>query len=56
MSARGGDLDEIIAKVRARTRERQKHIFEEIEKKGIQEAEIISEHQGSSSDENPSKQ
>ena len=38
----GGDLDEIIAKVRARTRERQREILKELENNSMQEAEIIS--------------
>ena len=41
----GGDLDEIIAKVRARTRQRQREIFEEIHKNSIEEAEIVSERE-----------
>mmetsp|Transcript_4609 Transcript_4609/g.6770 ORF Transcript_4609/g.6770 Transcript_4609/m.6770 type:complete len:473 (-) Transcript_4609:11-1429(-) len=51
----GGDLDEIIAKVRTRTRQRQREIFEEVENDSIQEAEIVSEIEGTS-DEKPSKQ
>jgi len=40
----GGDLDEIIAQVRMRTREKQREILEELqEEAGLQEAEIISE-------------
>jgi len=39
----GGDLDEIIATVRARTRQRQMEILEGLEKHRIQDAEIISE-------------
>ncbi len=51
----GGDLDEIIAKVRARTRQRQREIFEEIEKNTLEEAEIVSERE-EASDSKPSKQ
>lgn len=40
----GGDLDEIIATVRMRTREKQREILEQMqEEAGMQEAEIISE-------------
>ena len=41
----GGDLDEIIAKVRAKTRERQKEILEQLEHESesmMQEAEVVS--------------
>ena len=39
----GGDLDEIIAKVRTKTRERQMEILQELESDSMQEAEIISD-------------
>lgn len=39
----GGDLDEIIATVRAKTRERQKQILQELESDDLQEAEILSD-------------
>ena len=41
----GGDLDEIIAKVRVKTRQRQKEILEEMASKNMEDAEIISEEQ-----------
>jgi len=44
----GGDLDEIIAKVRVKTRERQMDILKEMESKSMEEAEIISEEQAES--------
>uniref|UniRef100_A0A7S4I5P7 Uncharacterized protein n=1 Tax=Odontella aurita TaxID=265563 RepID=A0A7S4I5P7_9STRA len=47
LTREGGDIDEIIAKVRRRTRERQAELYQEINeemaKKGVQEGEIVSE-------------
>jgi hypothetical protein len=44
----GGDLDEIIAKVRTKTRERQREILKEMESKDIEEAQIVTEEEGAS--------
>mmetsp|Transcript_8251 Transcript_8251/g.12508 ORF Transcript_8251/g.12508 Transcript_8251/m.12508 type:complete len:466 (-) Transcript_8251:144-1541(-) len=41
----GGDLDEIIAKVRTKTRERQREILKEMESTDIEDAQIVSDEQ-----------